>query len=155
MTTPSPETLLGMLAELDRIRSLVVELVERAAPGLLPAPPDDSGGGEHSAYELLLGARRAVFGHPAAARSLHDLLVAEGRRYASTPAGALLRDRLVGSEGVDQLRRIWETVSLNVLDGPAPPSGVPDAWAELLADAVTAHGLDETVLARLRPEGFA
>ncbi|MCW2901058.1 MAG: hypothetical protein JWO67_3323 [Streptosporangiaceae bacterium] len=155
MTTPTPETLLSMLAELDRIRSLLVELMERAAPGLLPAPPDDSGDGERSAYELLLGARRAVFGHPAAARSLHDLLVAEGRRYASTPAGAQLRDRLIASEGVDRLRRIWETVSLNVLDGPAPPSGVPDAWAELLADAVTAHGLDDTVLARLRPEGFA
>ena len=155
MTTPTPETLLGMLAELDRIRSLLVELTERAAPRLLPAPPDDTGEGERSAYELLVGARRAVLGHPAAARSLHDLLVAEGRRYASTPAGAQLRDRLIASEGVDRLRRIWETVSLNVLDGPAPPSGVPDAWAELLADAVTAHGLDDTVLARLRPEGFA
>ena len=155
MTTPTPETLLGMLAELDRIRSLLVELLERATPGLLPAPPDDSDGAERSAYDLLIGFRRALFGHPSAARSLHDLLVAEGRRYASIPTGAELRDRLLTSEAVDQLRRLWETVSLNILDGPAPPSGVPDAWAELLADAVTANGLDDSVLARLRPEGFA
>jgi hypothetical protein len=53
---------------------------------------------------------------------------------------------------VDHLRRIWETVSLNALDGPAP-GGIPDAWAELLAEAVTGDGLD-AVLARLRPEGF-
>ena len=96
-----------------------------------------------------------MIGNPAAARGLHDLLVAEGRRYAETAAGAQLRDALVRSEAVDHLRRIWETVSLNVLDGPAPPSGVPDAWAELLADAITGRGLDDAVLARLRPEGFA
>ena len=86
---------------------------------------------------------------------LHDLLVAEGRRYADTPAGAQLRDALVASEAVENLRRVWETVSLNVLDGPAPPNAAPDAWAELLADAIIGHGLDDSILARLRPEGFA
>jgi hypothetical protein len=155
VTAPTPEALLGMLAELDRIRALTVELVERSTPRLLPVPPEDTVGGERSAYELLATARRAVFGHPAAARGLHDLLVAEGRRYAQTPAGAALRDALVASEAVENLRRIWETVSLNVLDGPAPSSAIPDAWAELLADAVIGRGLDDAVLARLRPEGFA
>ena len=67
--------------------------------------------------------------------------------------GAALRDALAGSAAVDHLRRIWETVSLNALDGPAPPDGAPDAWAELLAEAVTGAGIDG-VLARLRPEGF-
>jgi len=56
---------------------------------------------------------------------------------------------------VENLRRIWETVSLNVLDGPAVPNAAPDAWADLLADAVIGHGLDDSILARLRPEGFA
>jgi hypothetical protein len=155
MSTPAPEALLRVLAELDRIRALTVELVERSAPQLLSVPPEGTVGGERAVYELLVGVRRAVLGNPAAARSLHDLLVGEGRRYAKTPVGAELRDALVASEAVENLRRIWETISLNVLDGPAPPSGIPDAWAELLADAVTGHGLDDTVLARLRPEGFA
>ena len=93
-------------------------------------------------YDLLVGARRAVLGNPAAARGLYDLLVGEGRRYAATAGGRALRDALAGSAAVDHLRRIWETVSLNVLDGPAP-SGVPDAWAELLAEAVTGDGLDD------------
>ena len=155
MSTPTPEALVGMLAELDRIRALTIELVERSVPQLLPVPPEGTVGGERTMYELLISARRAVLGNPAAARGLHDLLVAEGRRYAETTAGAQLRNALVVSEAVDHLRRIWETVSLNVLDGPAPPSAVPDAWAELLADAITRRGLDDAVLAHLRPEGFA
>ena len=151
----SPEVLIGMLAELERIRELTLNLIERETPRLLPTPPDEDSGTERTVFDLLLGARRAVLGNPAAARGLHDLLVAEGRRYANTPDGARLRDALATSEAVENLRRVWETVSLNVLDGPAAPNAAPDAWAELLADAVIGHGLDDSILARLRPEGFA
>jgi hypothetical protein len=148
---PPPATLLALLVELDRVRALAFRLLEQTAPGLAPAPPDGPGA-ERTIYDLLAGARRAVLGNPAAARGLYDLLVHEGRRHAATPEGAALRDSLAGSPAVDHLRRIWETVSLNALDGPAP-GGIPDAWAELLAEAVTGDGLD-AVLARLRPEGF-
>jgi hypothetical protein len=151
----NPETLLGMLAELERIRELTLDLIDRETPQLRPVPPDDVGATERSVFDLLLGARRAVLGSPAAARGLHDLLVAEGRRYAKTPRGARLRDGLVASEAVENLRRVWEMLSLSVLDGPAAPGAAPDAWADLMADAVIAHGLDDSVLDRLRPEGFA
>lgn len=150
----SPEDLIGMLADLERIRELTVNLIERETPTLLPAPPDEACGTERTAFDLLLGARRAVLGNPAAARRLHDLLLAEGRRYANTPRGARLRDGLAASEAVENLRRVWEMVSLNVLGGPAAPNAGPDAWADLLADAVIGHGLDDSILARLRPEGF-
>lgn len=83
----NPEALIGMLAELERIRELTLDLVERQAPGLNPAPPADADGAERAVFDLLLGARRAVLGNPAAARRVHDLLVAEGRRYANTPRG--------------------------------------------------------------------
>jgi hypothetical protein len=155
MSTIAPESMLGMLAELDRIRALTVELIEHSVPELLPAPPESISGSERGMYELLLGVRSAVLGNPAAARTVHDLLVAQGRRYAQTAAGAELRDALVASEAVDHLRRVWETVSLNVLDGPAPPSKVPDAWAELLADALTGRAIRDSVLPHLRPDGFA
>jgi hypothetical protein len=148
------EILIGMLAELDRIRQLTLDLVEKQAPRLLPAPPEEAGA-ERTMFDLLAGARRAVLGNPSAARGVHDFLVAEGHRYAQTYEGAALRDALVASEAVENLRRVWETVSLNVLDGPAQPSSAPTAWAELLADAVIGHGLDESILSRLRPEGFA
>ena len=112
-----------------------------SAPQLLPGP---AGGGQRRRS----GPRSNCFSAPAARCSatppppdeLHDLLVAEGRRYAQTPRGARLRDALVASEAVENLRRVWETVSLNVLDGPAAPNAVPDAWAELLADAVIGRG---------------
>jgi hypothetical protein len=151
----NPEVLLAMLAELEQIRELTLDVIDRETPQLRPAPPDDASGTERTAFDLLVGVRRAVLGNPAAARGLHDLLVAEGQRYANTPRGARLRDALVASEAVENLRRVWEMVSLNVLDGPAAPNAAPDAWADLLADAVIGHGLDDTILARLRPEGFA
>jgi hypothetical protein len=151
----NPEDLVGMLAELERIRGLTLDLVERSVPPLLPAPPTGADGTERTVFELLLGVRRAVLGNPAAARGLHDLLVAEGRRYADTTSGAELRDALVASEGVENLRRIWETLSLNVLDGPAASNAAPEAWAELLSDATIGHGLDNSVLGHFRPEGFA
>jgi len=151
----NPETLLGMLAELERIRELTLDVIDRETPQLRPAPPDAASGAERTAFDLLVGARRAVLGNPAAARGLHDLLVAEGRRYANTPRGARLRDALVASEAVENLRRVWEMVSLNVLDGHAAHTTAPDAWADLIADAVIGRGLDDSILARLRPEGFA
>lgn len=153
----TPEVLIGMLAELERIREATLDLVEHTVPQVLaaPAPATDSDGTERAIFELLRGARRAVLGNPVAARRVHDLLIAEGVRYARTPAGAQLRDELTTSEAVENLRRIWETLSLNVLDGPAGPGAVPRAWSELLADAIVGHGLDDALLARLRPEGFA
>jgi hypothetical protein len=149
------EALLGMLAELERIRGLTLDLIEQETPRLHPAPPDEASDTDRTVVDLLLGARRAVLGNPAAARALHDLLVAEGRRYANTPRGARLRDALAASEAVENLRRVWEMVSLNVLGGPAAPNAGPDAWADLLADAVIGDSLDDSILARLRPEGFA
>ena len=151
----NPENLIGMLAELERIRELTLNLIEQETPRLHPAPPEEAGETERTVFDLLLGARRAVLGNPAAARGLHDLLVAEGRRYADTPRGARLRDALAASEAVENLRRVWETVSLSVLDGPAAPNAAPDAWADLLADIAMGRGLDDSILASMRPEGFA
>lgn len=151
----TPEVLVGMLTELERIREATLDLVEHEAPQLLPTPDPDSDGAERAVFELLRGVRRAVLGNPAAARRVHDILVAEGARYARTPEGARLRDALAASEAVENLRRIWETLSLNVLDGPGEPGAAPPAWSELLSDAIVGHGLDDSVLARFRPEGFA
>lgn len=151
----NPEVLVAMLTELERIRAATLDLVERSAPQLLPAPAPESEGAERAVFELLKGARRAVIGNPAAARRVHDMLIAEGVRYARTPDGARLRDALASSEAVENLRRIWETVSLNVLDGPGHPDTTPPAWSELLTDAIVGHGLDDAILARFRPEGFA
>ncbi len=83
----NPEGLIGMLAELERIRELTLDLIEQQTPQLRPAPPDEADGTERTVFDVLVGLRRAVLGNPAAARRMHDLLVAEGRRYARTPVG--------------------------------------------------------------------
>jgi hypothetical protein len=178
MTGPNVQSLLAVLAELDQLRALALGLAERDAPSLWPAPAPDAGL-VRSLWEVLLAARRAVFANPSAARGVVDVLVAEGRRYAeATDEGRALRDRLVASDAVDQLRRVWETVTLNVLDGPTT-SGLPDAWIELVVDAATAAPVGgsganlprgtagsggggaaaadalDGVLTQLRPEGFA
>ncbi len=149
-----PEELVAALAELEGVRESILDLVEQQAPGLHPEPAAESGA-DRTAYELLLGLRRAVLGSPGAARHIHDVLVTQGRRYAETPEGAQLRDALASSDAVENLRMVWETVSLNVLDGPARPGCPPDAWATLFADTVVAGGLDDAILSRFRPEGFA
>jgi hypothetical protein len=152
MTGPQdPASLVAVLVELDRVRGLLLAELERRAPR--PPEPPDTGGAEQALYDLLADAQRAVLGHPAAARQVRDLLIAQGRRYAETAEGGQLRDALVASEAVGQLRRVWEAVSLNALDGPTALSGVPDAWVELLVDAATGASIDESVLARLRPDG--
>lgn len=150
----APEPLLAILTELDRLRAVVLAQLQQSAHRLIPAPSATEGGAETALHDLLVDAQRAVLGNPVAARGVWDLLVAQGKRYAQTPEGARLRDALLASDAVDQLRRVWEAVSLNALDGPAGPSGVPDAWAELLVDAATGARIDESVLARLRPDGM-
>ena len=133
----APEPLLAVLTELDRLRAVVLAQLQQSAHRLIPAPSATEGAPRTALHDLLVDAQRAVLGNPVAARGVWDLLVAQGKRYAQTPEGARLRDALVASDAVDQLRRVWEAVSLNALDGPAGPSGVPDAWAELLVDAAT------------------
>ena len=94
MSAPSAESLLGLLVELDRIRTLALELLERSTPQLLPVPGTEEGGAR-SAYELLAGARRAVIGNPVAARGFCDR---PGKRRAPVRAtgvaGAMDRRRL-------------------------------------------------------------
>jgi hypothetical protein len=149
----SPESLLAVLVELDRVRGLVLQQLEQHTERLLPPPSESDDDAQRALHELLLTARRAVLGHPTAARAVRDLLIAQGRRYAETPDGTALRDALVSSEAVATLRRVWETVSLGAVDGPATAAGVPDAWAELLVDVIAGNALDETVTARLRSAG--
>ena len=154
MTTTSSETLVAVLAELDRLRAIALALIER---DVVTSPPEELDGLDadgQQLYGVLTVLRQAVFGHPAGARSMLALLAAEGRRYATTAEGKALRDELIASPAVGQLRRIWETMTFNVLAGPVGPSGVPDAWSELLCDAVVGASIDDLV-ARLRPTGLA
>ena len=121
----------------------------------MPAPPNDADSAERTVFELLsaFAARCSATRRPHGACTTCLSLRAAGTRRR--PPEPNYDDALVASSAVENLRRIWETLSLNVLDGPASSTAAPDAWAELLADAIIGNGLDDSVLGHFRPEGFA
>lgn len=92
-------------------------------------------------------AQRLLLEHPAAAQQLFSALVAEGRRYAETPDGAALAERLAGSELIRRARVLWEVATLNLLE-ESPPSVLPTRLLDVLAHAAAVEAL-EPFLARL------
>jgi len=92
-------------------------------------------------------AQRLLLEHPAAAQRIFSALVAEGRRYAETPEGAALAERLAGSELIRRGRVVWEVTTLNLLE-EAPPSVLPTRLLDVFAHATAVEAL-EPFLARL------
>jgi hypothetical protein len=138
-----------MLAELERIRELTLDLIERETPRLLPAPPVRPRDGADG-VRLLLALRGS--GNPAAAGAARPA-GAEGAATQTPRGGRGCATRWSPPKQWNLPTRLGDS-ELNVLRRPAPNAG-PDAWADLLADAVIGHGLDDSILAYLRPEGFA
>ena len=92
-------------------------------------------------------AQRLMLEHPAAAQRMFSALVAEGRRYAETPEGAALAERLAGSDLIRRGRVLWEVATLNLLEESAP-SVLPTRLLDLFAQATAVEAL-EPFLARL------
>ncbi len=103
---------------------------------------------------VLTAIRRAVLSHPAEARAVVGLLVAEGRRYAATETGAQRYAAMADSAQVERLQVIWDKVSLNLLDDLVDDEAVPVAWVDLVRDLAAGSGLDR-LADRLRPFGLA
>lgn len=97
--------------------------------------------------EPLRRAQRLLLEHPAAAQRIFSALVAEGRRYAETPEGAALADRLAGSELIRRGRVVWEVTTLNLLE-ESPPAALPTRLLDVFARATAVEAL-EPFLARL------
>lgn len=91
-----------------------------AAPPAGPAP-ELSDAELSRALETL---ERALFKYPLAVQAAFGALVAEGRRFAATPEGAIWRERLQRSQGAGRARLVWEVLSLSSFtersDGPLP-----------------------------------
>jgi hypothetical protein len=107
-------------------------------------------GGSAAEIETLVAAlQRAVVEHPVAAQGLAAALIAEGRRFAETPAGAEWLERLAASELARQARVFWESSTLNMIDERADPP-LPSAFVDAVLGAMMSQDL-EGLLARTNP----
>ena len=110
-------------------------------------PVVDLGEPEAERLDVLRAAQAWVIEHPVAAQSLFAAFVAEGRRYAATPEGAALRERVAGSDLARRGRVLWEVGTLNVLE-ERPEGPLPGRVVEAMAQALATPDL-ERLLARL------
>lgn len=110
--------------------------------------PDDSHGGDEG--ELVAALRdfqNAVFRHPIAVQSLYAALVREGRRYAETPEGAQLLDRLARSPGLAKTRMAWEVITMSAFV-EKPDGALPSVFLDKLVREIKVSAL-EPLLSRL------
>jgi hypothetical protein len=143
---PAPLDSLRMQAlvfeELRRIQHL---LTERLVPPV--APPAEGTQTQPEEGELLQLLRRlqvVVLEHPLAAQAAFSALVAEGRRFAATPEGAEWKAALAGSEWIRSGRRLWEALSLNILEEEVS-TVVPSTYLEAVFRATSSPELESLV----------
>lgn len=82
--------------------------------------------------------------HPVAAQAAFAALVAEGRRFAGTPAGADWQRRLTGSALLRRLRAPWDAATLWMLED-GTPDVLPSAYVDALCSVAQSDVLEETV----------
>jgi hypothetical protein len=99
-------------------------------PIVAVAPPEDE------LDALLRDLQLAVLRHPVAAQAIFQTLVAEGRRYAATSEGQLLRTQLASSPLARRLHQAWDVGTLNALD-PDPGGPYPTDFVDLVFAAST------------------
>lgn len=76
--------------------------------------------------------REAVVAHPVAARAMFAALAREGRRYASTPAGSELVERLARSRRFARARHAWQASTSWLLTGADASATVPSTLLDAL-----------------------
>jgi len=110
----------------------------------LPTPED-------AITQLLRDASSLVLKYPVTAQSIFSGLVAEGRRFASSPEGQAWRDALAGSEFVRRGRAVWEDSVLNMLEDRSDTI-LPTAIVDALVQALSRVDLPQRLRELLRQE---
>jgi hypothetical protein len=106
------------------------------------------------ALALVRKAHRLLLEHPVAAKHAYAALAREGRAYATTPAGAALRDRLLRSRRVRRASLVWRSLTMGMLDeddGGELPSGYLDNLLRVVERPDLERLLGELHLERPRP----
>ena len=109
---------------------------EAAGLPRLVLPEDDA-----ALRAALQDLQRFVLKHPAAAQALFAAAAAEGRRYATTPQGAALRDRLARSPWVHRARFAFEATTARLLTEEAD-AAVPPGWFDAIVRSLAHPDLE-------------
>lgn len=144
-TAPSPFEVLRLQAMLYEESKRAHDLLFRSLTGARPSVAPEGDEGELT--DLLRRLQLALLEHPVAAQAAFAALMAEGRRFAETPEGAAWKAALEGSELVRNGRRLWDAVSMSMLEED-PATVVPSAYLEALLRAAASADL-EALLGKL------
>ncbi|RKG77983.1 hypothetical protein D7W79_14075 [Corallococcus exercitus] len=127
--------------EAHRIRELLfAQLLASAAPGVSESFP--AGSQEEMLLGLLRRLQVLMLKHPIVVQAAFSALIAEGRRFATTPEGAAWKSALASSPLLQQGRRLWDTLSLNIPEED-PATVLPSAYIEALFQAMGSARLEE------------
>jgi hypothetical protein len=106
-------------------------------PDVTPLPRVVVGGDADDPSDLLRELQLLLLRHPVAMQGLVRALVAEGRRFADTPAGARWQRRLMRSELVRRGRALWESSALGMIEERSA-TVLPSALLDAVLGALTA-----------------
>jgi hypothetical protein len=127
--------------EAHRIRNLLIEhLLAPVAPG--SGEPVQAGSQEEVLLGLLRRLQVLLLKHPIVVQAAFSALVTEGRRFAATPEGAAWKSALASSPLLQQGRRLWDALSLNIPEED-PATVLPSAYIEALFQATASSQLEE------------
>ncbi len=94
--------------------------------------------------KALRAARLLMFKHPVAVQAAFSAFVEEGRRFSATSEGKALRETLATSDGMHQLRAVFEVGTMNALtasDTSSAPTAIVEACARVLSERHLAERL--------------
>lgn len=129
----------------ERRLAALARLGDHLAEELLP--PAATGGDDAELVDVLRALQRALFRHPLAFRAAFAALAAEGRRFAGTPEGEALRQRLSASELLPRARLFGRMLGFSMLE-EGEPDRLPSAYLEGLF-RLAGHPDADRVLDRL------
>lgn len=99
---------------------------------------------------LLRRVHRVLLEHPVAAKRAYSAVVAQGRAYARTEEGAVLREQLAASPKVRRGALLWRSLAMGMLD-EEDRGELPTTYLDNLLRAVDRVDLEQ-LLGRLQRE---
>ncbi len=102
---------------------------------------------DEASLRILQSLQSILLRHPIAFQAAFSALVAEGRAFAETPEGRVLKARLENSSLVQQLRYVFDLTTFSLLECDSPTL-LPSAYIDTLF-MLSGHERSDDLLDRL------